>query len=73
MPLVIKENENCIGAYKVVGRKLPQLCIQDSDNLEFYGEFYGDNKAQEFMKRLAEFMGAKTDEKETNASQKSNL
>lgn len=59
MPLVIKDGNMKIGAYRVVGRKLPQLCIENDNQLEFYGEFNSDDKARAFMRELAEFMGAK--------------
>lgn len=57
MPLVIKEKDISIGAYKVVGRKLPQLCIQNGEKLEFFGEFNSDEKAEKFMRQLAQMMG----------------
>lgn len=59
MPLVIKDGNINIGAYRVVGRKLPQLCIETNEQLEFYGEFNSDDKANAFMQALARFMGAK--------------
>ena len=62
MPLIIKDGNTSVGAYKVVGRKLPQLYIETDNQLEFYGEFNSDDKARAFMHELAEFMGAKPPE-----------
>ena len=59
MPLMIKDGNTSIGAYRVVGRKLPQLCIETDNQLEFYGEFNSDDKANAFMCKLVEFLGAK--------------
>ncbi len=58
MPLVIKEGNISVGAYRIVGRKLPQLCIETGDQLEFFGEFNSDDKANAFMQALAKFIGA---------------
>ena len=62
MPLVIKDGNISVGAYRVVGRKLPQLCIETDNQLEFYGEFNSDDKANTLMQALARFMGVKTPE-----------
>ena len=54
-----------IGAYKFSDRKKPCLCIEEGNKIVIYGNFNTFEEAEEFMKKLGEFVGAKIEDKMT--------
>jgi hypothetical protein len=59
MPRVLTyDGTTCIGAYKFPDRKKPCLCVQEGSSIVVYGTFNNDEAANNFMKKLGEFVGA---------------
>ena len=65
MPRVLTNGKIKIGAYKISNRKKPCLCIEEGNEIVIYGNFNTFEEAEEFMKKLGEFVGAKIEDKMT--------
>lgn len=59
--MILTSGKTSIGAYNFPDRKKPCLCIGAGNQLVVYGTFRDEKAANEFMKQLAAFCGAKMD------------
>lgn len=65
MPKVITYGGNTkIGAYMLPNRKKPCICVNKGNQIAIYGTFNSIESADNFMKELADFLGAKVGEQE---------
>lgn len=58
MAKVITDGKTKIGAYKVPRRKKICLCVDQGNEIITYGTFINEESAEDFMDRLADFVGA---------------
>lgn len=58
MAKVITDGETKIGAYRVPRRKKICLCVDQGNEIVVYGTFTSKKHAEEFINRLADFVGA---------------
>ena len=58
MAKVITDGETKIGAYRLPIRKKPCLCVEQGNKIIVYGTFINKESAEDFMERLADFVGA---------------
>ena len=59
MPRALTDGKVKIGAYKIIDREKPCLCIEEGNRIVIYGHFNTFEGAEEFMKKLGELVGAK--------------
>lgn len=58
MAKVITNGETKIGAYRLPKRKKICLCVEQGNKIIVYGTFINKESAEDFMERLADFVGA---------------
>lgn len=50
-----------IGAYKFADRKRPYIGVAEGSTIMCYGQFLNDDSAEDFMRKLAVFIGVEMD------------
>ena len=58
MAKVITNGETKIGAYRLPIRKKICLCVEQENKIIVYGTFINKESAENFMEKLADFVGA---------------
>ena len=61
MARVITDGKTKIGAFKFADRKRPYIGVAEGNKILCYGQFLNDDLAEEFMRKLSVFIGAKMD------------
>lgn len=57
---VLSDGKMKIGACKLPDRKKPCLYVEEGNNITVYATFQSDERAKQFMDKLAQFVGATT-------------
>lgn len=57
----LTDGKTKIGAHKFHDRKRPYIAVEEGNKILCYGQFLNDDLADEFMRKLAVFIGAKMD------------